>query len=513
MPIESNHPLAWFKDELYYIPEQRHDKYVKNPRTGARFIVPRRVRNLAPWRITYNGYNLEDARCKKILLCDYLFAPSFYMQQNRLHLLHDLVQEGFEISVFTNSNTIARLDPKKIQDVNYLRTIFKQTQFFHPKAQSQKMHQAIAQLKLQGKANPENEWCFLDSYTVEKILYSYKHADSNKDPTHFCYNLDLDLNRSDGFTTKNPQFSSFLEAIPKEKIETLRFNDEFKASDISTYTQLKSIAITDYTKDLNFLEQAPCHTKIEHLDFSYCEYLPDFTKFPALKTLSLKSYTNKLQKLPTLPDTLEMIKINYGMNLADLSALKFTKLKHLKMDMLHSPIKQLDFLPSSLEEITTIGKIDLSQLKNYPKLKKLNLNYGFHDLPLEHLHNVEEIIITNSVLTQLPDLKQHSKLKTLKLRSIRGLRELPSLPDTLEEINIANCPSLKELPDFSQFPKLRKLTLEANQLKLPLPSSLEELTLDDYCGSDRPLDLSALSNLKKLTIDAKDLSKFPCHPI
>ena len=521
MPIESNHPLFWFKDELYHIPEKRRDKHVKNPKTGARFRVLRQVRKLAPWRITENSRSLEHARCKKILLCDYAFDSSFAMQQSRLDLLHDLVREGFEISVFTKNNTIVPLDPTKIQDLDYLHDFFEQTQFFHPKPTSPEMHQAIAQLKSQGEANPQDKWCFLDSYTVEKILYAYQQTTPGRDPsTKFTYSLSLDP--SQGFTTQNPQFSSFLEAIPTEKIEHLNFAGAPKYSDISAYSQLKSIKIIiNDKKNLNFLEEVPCRENIENLTFQCCTRLPDLKKFSALKTLSLRISNDT--ELPPLPDSLESLKINMYDELKDLSALR--KLTQLKCLDIYPPdhIKQLDFLPDSLEELTvyTTSLVNLSDLKNCPKLKKLHLVLeNFDSLQLEHLTDtLEKIIIEdNQSLTQLPDLKQFSKLKTLKLLSLpqletlpplppsltalhlhglRKLKKLPPLPDTLEELHINMCP-LEELPDFNQFPKLRKLSLDTKNLKLPLSNTVEELTLNN--NPIATLDLSTLPNLRKLTI-------------
>src|ERR1700722_7640913 len=205
MPFKPNHPLAWFMDDLYHIPERKQDTYSKNPKAGARFIASRRIKGLPAWQTSQNKKSPANIRRKKILLSDYAFSPSFDMENRRLNLLQDLAKEGFELTVLTTNNKLSTIDPKQINDLSYLRRVFAQAQFFQHNSSDPEKNIAMTKLKSCGEHNPEEEWYIFDNYSVEKILHIYQLPTSTHDPwSSFSSSITLSKNN-----LSNPEFLTF----------------------------------------------------------------------------------------------------------------------------------------------------------------------------------------------------------------------------------------------------------------------------------------------------------------
>ncbi|XP_050363484.1 disease resistance protein RPV1-like [Argentina anserina] len=225
-------------------------------------------------------------------------------------------------------------------------------------------------------------------------------------------------------------------------------------------------------------------SNLKRLNLKGCENLtevPDFYQCPNIETLVLSGCTGLVKLSVKKFDTLTTLK------LSGCSSLEF-------YPEIPCNVQNLDLSWSKLTEVP-----DLSQC---PNIKKLYLN-----------HCAELVRLPNGYLKHL------TNLTTLNMAHCSSLAISPELPCSLRTLDLSSCYRLTEVPDLSECPNIKKIDLCwcTSLVQLPILRDFDKLTRLELAGCSglkaspqlpsniRHLDLSSCSQL----VEVPDLSECP----
>ena len=196
-----------------------------------------------------------------------------------------------------------------------------------------------------------------------------------------------------------------------------------------------------------------------------------------LESMEIRYRQANLKKKPCIDSDLLMriVSRNEGLEVLSLQGLRLGKVLGGSIGML-GHLTDLDLVAVDVEKLPdSIGSLKL--------LKNLELNnlYYLTELPasIGNMENLERLKIRDvSALTALP--ASIGNLKLLKYLSVRGSKLLTALPESignlqqLEELDISNT-AVTELPDLSRLGKLRTLDIRGLNLSDAARAQVEAL--------------------------------------
>ncbi|XP_004292717.1 PREDICTED: TMV resistance protein N-like [Fragaria vesca subsp. vesca] len=332
--------------------------------------------------------------------------------------------------------------------------------------------------------------------------------------------------------------------VLKNKMGTTKL--EAICSDISTIDQElqlspKSFKNMHNLRLLRFYAQPNVDTKMhlpEGLDFlpDYLRYLY-WESYPA-KSLPSEFSPHNLVELHLPNGKVKKLWNNNGQSLGNLKRLNLKGCKHLIEVPDFSQCPNIETLILSgctglvqlyvkkFDKVTTLKLSGCSSLKFYPEMpcnvQNLDLSWSkLTEVPdLSRCPNIKKLYLNHCAeLVRLPDgyLKHLAKLTTLNMADCLSLKASPEVPSSLQTLDLSRCFQLSEVPDLSQCPNIKKIDLCwcTNLVELPILKDFEKLICLELAGCSglkaapelprnlRQLDLSSCSQM----IEVPDLSE------
>ncbi|KAK3431707.1 hypothetical protein EUGRSUZ_E03821 [Eucalyptus grandis] len=297
------------------------------------------------------------------------------------------------------------------------------------------------------------------------------------------------------------------EVLLLAKLEVLDFSgsESFQSIQVKTLNPLQKLQILNLSK-----------TKIGRLPFFH--NLGELTRL-------LLSDCASLARLPTLrPLTkLEILVLSGTKSLKEVQDdPQETKTKFRVLDLTGSAVNKL---PSNINGLSHFSLSDCACLLKLPStqnlkgLKELDLSdaymlEGFEDVSFGHLISLRQLILSNTKITALPSLPEHSELRFLSLKNCKWLSELQSLSklQKLEVLDLSGCSELVIASNdfFQGMSHLKTIDLSGTQIKSLLPDcfpiSLRQLIIRN-CPNLKVHSWKDLPNLEVLNLHgSKSLS-------